>query len=188
MARPLKVRGSEPPWTRPVTSPESTTKDGASMEPSGRNRWQPVANGTAVKAAQVGENRCRALRPVAAETPWQGGDRRFESVRGLVRVSLPAKTVRARLGCWRGRVVRKSSRFCCCVMNSQCCVGRLGRRGVDRLPPADLCAGLHLARDPESSTSPPPRSRTGDPTPPSAAHRLQRRDLVGGLIHEYNAA
>jgi hypothetical protein len=40
----------------------------------------------------------------------------------------------------------------------------------------------------ESSTSPPPRSRTGDPTPPSAAHRLQRRDLVGGLIHEYNAA
>jgi transposase InsO family protein len=32
----------------------------------------------------------------------------------------------------------------------------------------------------------PPSGR--DPTPPGAAHRLQRRDLVGGLIHEYKAA
>jgi hypothetical protein len=32
------------------------------MEQSGRNRWQPVANGTAAKAAQIGENRCRGLR------------------------------------------------------------------------------------------------------------------------------
>jgi hypothetical protein len=37
------------------------------MEQSGRNRWQPVANGTAAKTAQRGENRCRRLRPVAAE-------------------------------------------------------------------------------------------------------------------------
>jgi hypothetical protein len=36
------------------------------MEQSGRNRWQPVANGTPAKAAQMGENRCRGLRPVAA--------------------------------------------------------------------------------------------------------------------------
>jgi hypothetical protein len=35
------------------------------MEPSGRNRWQPVANGAAAKTAQIGEKRCRGLRPVA---------------------------------------------------------------------------------------------------------------------------
>jgi len=32
----------------------------------------------------------------------------------------------------------------------------------------------------------PPNGR--DPTPLNAAHRLQRRDLLGGLIHEYEAA
>jgi putative transposase len=32
----------------------------------------------------------------------------------------------------------------------------------------------------------PPNGR--DPTPRNAAHRLQRRDLLGGLIHEYEAA
>jgi hypothetical protein len=37
------------------------------MEPSGRNLRQPVANGTAAKAAQIGKNRCRALQPVAEE-------------------------------------------------------------------------------------------------------------------------
>jgi hypothetical protein len=33
------------------------------MEPSGRNPWQPVANGTAARTAQTGENRCRGSRP-----------------------------------------------------------------------------------------------------------------------------
>jgi putative transposase len=32
----------------------------------------------------------------------------------------------------------------------------------------------------------PPNGR--DPTPPTAPDRLQRRDLLGGLIHEYQAA
>jgi putative transposase len=32
----------------------------------------------------------------------------------------------------------------------------------------------------------PPNGR--DPTPPNALDRLQRRDLLGGLIHEYEAA
>jgi hypothetical protein len=41
------------------------TKDGVFMEPGGRNPWQPVANGTAARTAQTGENRCRGLRPVA---------------------------------------------------------------------------------------------------------------------------
>jgi hypothetical protein len=36
------------------------------MEQSGRNRRQPVANGTAAKTAQPGENRCRGLPPLAA--------------------------------------------------------------------------------------------------------------------------
>jgi hypothetical protein len=46
------------------------------MEQSGRNRWQPVANGTAAKAAQIGENRCRGLRPgkegVDGSSPSEG--------------------------------------------------------------------------------------------------------------------
>jgi hypothetical protein len=44
------------------------------MEQSGRNRWQPVANGTAAKAAQIGEKRCRGLRPVAAGNGKEGVD------------------------------------------------------------------------------------------------------------------
>jgi hypothetical protein len=36
------------------------------MEPSGRNRLQAVANATAPETAQIGENRCRGLRLVAA--------------------------------------------------------------------------------------------------------------------------
>jgi hypothetical protein len=43
---------------------------GAFMEPSGRNRWQPVANGTAPKTAERRENRCVELRPVASDVPW----------------------------------------------------------------------------------------------------------------------
>src|SRR5207248_722842 len=39
--------------------PSWTTEDGAFMEQSGRNRWQPVANGTAAKRAQTSRNRCR---------------------------------------------------------------------------------------------------------------------------------
>jgi hypothetical protein len=53
------------------------------MEPSGRNRWQPAASRTAPRTAQIRENRCRGLRPVASEAPWQGGGLRFESGRGL---------------------------------------------------------------------------------------------------------
>jgi hypothetical protein len=43
------------------------------MEQSGRNGWQPVANATAPEAAQIGENRCRGLRPVAVRSAWEGG-------------------------------------------------------------------------------------------------------------------
>src|SRR5262245_37337888 len=35
---------------------------GAFMEPSGRNRWQPLATGAAPETAQIGENRCMKLR------------------------------------------------------------------------------------------------------------------------------
>jgi hypothetical protein len=34
------------------------------MEPSGRNQWQPVANGRAPKTGEPSQNRCRGLRPV----------------------------------------------------------------------------------------------------------------------------
>jgi hypothetical protein len=46
--------------------PQQITQDGAFMEPSGRNRWQPVANGPTLKTAKSSRNRCRGLRPVAA--------------------------------------------------------------------------------------------------------------------------
>jgi hypothetical protein len=34
------------------------------MEPSGRNRWQAVAKGRAVRTAKTGENRCRGCDPL----------------------------------------------------------------------------------------------------------------------------
>jgi acetyltransferase-like isoleucine patch superfamily enzyme len=46
-------------------SSREATKDGAFMEPSGRNRWQSVANGAARNVAQTSENRCCGLRRVA---------------------------------------------------------------------------------------------------------------------------
>ena len=42
-------------------------KYGAFMEPSGRNSWQPAANEHTPKTAKTSQNRCRGLRPVAAE-------------------------------------------------------------------------------------------------------------------------
>jgi hypothetical protein len=53
------------------------------MDPRGCNRWQSVASRLAAKAAHMSEKRCRALPPLAAETTWEGGRRRFESVRGI---------------------------------------------------------------------------------------------------------
>jgi hypothetical protein len=44
--------------------------DGAFMEQSGRNRWQPVANGITAKTARTSQNRCRELRPVANRSAW----------------------------------------------------------------------------------------------------------------------
>ena len=40
------------------------------MEPSGRNRWQLVADARSAKSVQSSRNRCRRLRPLAAGTPW----------------------------------------------------------------------------------------------------------------------
>jgi hypothetical protein len=40
------------------------------MEQSGRNQWQPVADGMTSKAAQTHENRCRGLPPVALTPKW----------------------------------------------------------------------------------------------------------------------
>src|SRR6266536_5701452 len=60
----------------PPARPECSTETayGAFMEQSGRNRWQAVADGTAPKAAQTGENRCRWLRPVAVNNGKEGVD------------------------------------------------------------------------------------------------------------------
>ena len=48
------------------------TADGASMEPSGRNQWQSVANGQAAKTPETSEIRCHALPPVAATQNGKG--------------------------------------------------------------------------------------------------------------------
>jgi hypothetical protein len=44
------------------------------MEPSGRNRWQSVANGTPAKAAQKGKTRCRGYgkEGVDGSSPSEG--------------------------------------------------------------------------------------------------------------------
>jgi hypothetical protein len=43
------------------------------LEPSGRNQWQPVANGPSLKTAEISQNRCRRLRPVAADLDGKEG-------------------------------------------------------------------------------------------------------------------
>jgi hypothetical protein len=79
------LTGRAPSHSRlPHTGPASIT-DGAFMEPSGRNRWQPVANGAAAKTAQIGEKRCRGLRPVAAGMP--SGSTRRSSVQSSASAS-----------------------------------------------------------------------------------------------------
>ena len=50
--------------------PQLLVRDGALVEPSGRNRWQPVANKAAPKTAHISENRYRGLRPVAGFPKW----------------------------------------------------------------------------------------------------------------------
>ena len=39
-----------------VSTEDSGTRHGAFMAPSGRNQWQPVANGTEPKPAQLGRS------------------------------------------------------------------------------------------------------------------------------------
>ena len=50
----LRRLGERPLTRLPHAGPARIT-DGAFMEPSGRNRWQPVANGAAAKTAQTVE-------------------------------------------------------------------------------------------------------------------------------------
>ena len=48
-------------------------KDGAVIEPRGRNRWQSVANGAGAETAKSSQNRCRGLRPVAEGSAGKDG-------------------------------------------------------------------------------------------------------------------
>ena len=59
-----------PSKLRPLRRRASCDEHGAFMEPSGRNRSQSLANATAAKTAQIGENRCPGLRPVAVTPKW----------------------------------------------------------------------------------------------------------------------
>ena len=49
---------------------DSVLEDGALMEPSGRNQWQPLANAQDPKTAETSRNHCHLLRPVAERTAW----------------------------------------------------------------------------------------------------------------------
>lgn len=51
----------------PLASPSANSDDGAFMEQSGRNRWQPVANGTSPKRAEIGGSAAVRNR---RQPPW----------------------------------------------------------------------------------------------------------------------
>jgi hypothetical protein len=53
--------------TSELTEAKLADPNGAFMEPSGRNQWQPVANATAAKTPKSSQIRCHGLRPVAPE-------------------------------------------------------------------------------------------------------------------------
>jgi hypothetical protein len=48
----------------------SAYEDGAFMEPSGRNQWQPVANRESPRTPETSQYRCHRLRPVAVRASW----------------------------------------------------------------------------------------------------------------------
>ena len=56
------------------------------MEQRGRNPWQTFTSPNSGKCVEVAPNLCQRLPAVAVWIAWQGGDRRFESVRGLWQV------------------------------------------------------------------------------------------------------
>src|SRR5512133_970946 len=64
----------------PIVDPRRT--DGAFMEPSGRNRWQPVANETHSNTAQIDRSATGRNPRQRFRSAWQGGGRRFESSEG----------------------------------------------------------------------------------------------------------
>jgi hypothetical protein len=63
-------------FPNPLLIRDSGGGDGAFMEPSGRNQWQPAANARAPKSALTSQNRCHRLRPVAGRSARTGGGRR----------------------------------------------------------------------------------------------------------------
>jgi NAD(P)H dehydrogenase (quinone) len=63
---PARARSS----TRPLPISDCDAEDGAFMEQSGRNQWQPVANANAPKTASTSQNRCGRLRLVADRGAW----------------------------------------------------------------------------------------------------------------------
>jgi hypothetical protein len=77
------------------------------MEQSGRNQWQPVADGMTSKAAQTHENRCRGLPPVAL-TP------------AIANVSSSQRDVAARLGATRRSSTPEAGEDRCSRGGSDC--------------------------------------------------------------------
>jgi hypothetical protein len=184
--KPLKER-RDAHRESPTIGDFAPAKDGAFMEPSGRNRWQPVANHAAPKRAETRENRCRGLRPVADRLAWYGGGRRFESARGLCKS--PANPLLSdQLTCTSLSVLWVWSHY-----------GLPGSQALSRAPnpsisgpayrfamtssPASVSAGTRIARMPH------PQSRRVAARGPEAPRRRSaygRGDLQVGRPLEHN--
>jgi hypothetical protein len=57
---------------KPLPTGDSRLRGGALMEPSGRNQWQPVANGRAPKMPRTSQNRCHGKEGVDGSSPSEG--------------------------------------------------------------------------------------------------------------------
>jgi hypothetical protein len=68
-------------------------RNGASMETSGGSRQQKSARRPRRRQMKIPANRRFRSRPAAARSPWEGGGRGFESVRGLCKA--PHSGIRA---------------------------------------------------------------------------------------------
>ena len=53
-----------------VTTADCSAEDGAFIEPRGCNRWQSAASHAVARTAEISQNRCRELRPIAVRSTW----------------------------------------------------------------------------------------------------------------------
>jgi hypothetical protein len=128
--RPVRALSPNPP-----SHPRSGYGDGAFMEPSGRNQWQPVANGRASQTAETSRNR---LPRVATSCRSEHMVRRGSTVRVRQRASI--KALQVGLWCCPRRQESDSSR----VRDGYTLVGAGTSGGARRAAtqPRDVAPGI----------------------------------------------